>query len=56
MNLNTIISFALVGKANKANEGKKEITCTLFPNEEKEGRKERKGKEREGKERRKGRT
>ncbi len=51
MNLNTIISFALVGKANKANEGKKEITCTLFPNEEKEG-KERKGKgrkeEREG--------
>ncbi len=48
MNLNTIISFALVGKANKANEGKKEITCTLFPNEEKEG-KERKGKGREGK-------
>jgi hypothetical protein len=33
---------------------KKEITCTLFPNEEKEG-KERKGKGREGKERRKGR-
>jgi hypothetical protein len=42
----------LVGKANKANEGKKEITWTLFPNEEKEGRK---GKERKGKERRKGR-
>jgi hypothetical protein len=46
MNLNTI-SLLLVGKANKANEGKKEITCTLFPNEAKE--RKRKGKGREGK-------